>query len=745
MNQPILQLQSNQTTPFSTEQDDRLDFHKIVDFIIDNRWLIASVALVVTLLGAAYALVREPVYKATILIQVEESSASARNVNSELSSVFDLKTGSSTEIEVLRSRKVVSPAVEQTRFYINAQPKYFPGIGSWIAGRHKQLSEPGLFGYGGYAWGAESADASVFNVPKELEGRAFRLTAGANGSYRLVQKDEGIQIDGQVGQTLNTRVPHGVIELRVDKLAANPGAQFLLTRSSRLETVEKLQKALKISEKGKQSGVIEVALAGTDPKRATIILNEIARQYIRQNDDRKSEVAEKLLASLDRQLPQLKQELQESEGRYNERRKKHGTIDLGEEAKGILQLSITAKTRMVELRQKKEELLGRYEEEHPAVEAVNQQIRALNRELASIDARIKMLPEIEQDVVRLKRDVQVNTDVYTAVLSTAQQLRLVSASKVGYIRLLDPAEPPVKPIEPTGSLFVAVAAAVGLLLGTLVAFLRKAFYGRVNDPQEIEEMLGLAVTATIPHSAGQKRLQAQIKNERTALLDNEKRAVAVLSHGEPSDGAVEGLRRFRSSLQCAMQDSKNNIIVIAGPTPAVGKSFVSANFATVLASIGKKVLLIDGDLRTGRLHRYFGIERKRGLSDAISEGAPLDQVIRRNVVENVDFISTGSLPSNPAELLAHTNFGKLLQLLSTRYDFILIDTAPVLAASDALIVAPHAGATFNVVRDGVTTMSEIEAAIKQFSQVGATVTGIVFNDSKSRSARYDYGYVPKHG
>jgi tyrosine-protein kinase Etk/Wzc len=183
---------------------------------------------------------------------------------------------------------------------------------------------------------------------------------------------------------------------------------------------------------------------------------------------------------------------------------------------------------------------------------------------------------------------------------------------------------------------------------------------------------------------------------------------------------------------------------MAGPTPAVGKSFVSANFATVLASIGRKVLLIDGDLRTGHLHRFFGIERKSGLSDAISKAAPLDQVIRRDVVENVDFISTGSVLSNPAELLAHENFGKLLQLLSARYDFILIDTAPVLAVSDALIVAPHAGATFNIVRGGVTTMSEIEATIKQFIQVGTAVTGIVFNDSKSRAARYGYAYVPKH-
>jgi tyrosine-protein kinase Etk/Wzc len=313
-------------------------------------------------------------------------------------------------------------------------------------------------------------------------------------------------------------------------------------------------------------------------------------------------------------------------------------------------------------------------------------------------------------------------------------MRLVEAREAGNARLLDDAAKPVKPIRPRRLMIVFAACFIGVLLGVAGAFVKKTMYSGIDNPREIETLLGLTLSATIPHSENQDRLYAQIQNKA--------KKVSVLPHDAPSEGAIESLRSFRTSLQFSMLDSKNNIVLITGPTPEVGKSFVSANFAAVLASIGKKVLLIDGDMRTGYLHRYFGLERKGGLSEALTAHSivTLDQVIHKNVVENVDFISTGTLPSKPAELLAHENFGKLLELFSRRYDYVLIDTAPVLGFSDALIVGSHAGAIFNIVRGGVSTVGEIEEAVKRMNQAGRTVTGTVFNDMKPNSARYGYGY-----
>lgn len=728
MNQPILQVQSN------IEEDKAIDLTKYLGFFSDNRWLIVGVALVVTLLGIAYALIATPIYRANILIKVEDSTARPRNMPGDLSNAdasHDIKTAVASEMEVLRSRAVVARAVDSGRFYLSVKPKYFPGFGAWIARRNKEISEPGLFGYGGYVWGAEQVKVSAFNVPEELEGQVFNLVAEESGSFRLSRDEQGIDIRGRVGETVKAKTDNGEIELRVDQLAAKPGAQFMLTRAARLETIERLQDALNISERGKQSGIIDVALEGPDAKQTSSVLNEIGREYVRQNVDTKTEEAEKTLAFLNTQLPELKQELERAETKYNQLRNTRGTVDLGEEAKTVLQQSMQTQTRMVELRQKKEELLTRFQPAHPMVEAIDQQMRELKRELSNVDTKIKKLPDIEQNVLRLSRDVKINTELYTALLSAAQQLRLATESKVGSVRLLDNAVTPTKPIKPKRLILVVLSALVGLVLGVVVAFARKIIYGRIDAPHEIEQLLGLPVTATIPHSASQEQLYAQ--------LQSNKKAASVLPLDVPSDGTVESLRRFRTSLQFAMLEAKNNIVMIAGATPGVGKSFVSANFAAVLASIGKKVLLIDGDLRSGHLHRYFGLDRRTGLADVITGKAMFGQAIQKGVAENVDFLSTGELPRKPAELLAHENFGKLLELLSTRYDFILIDTAPVLAVSDAVVVASHAGAIFNVVRGGVSTAGEIEEAVKRLNQAGHTVTGVVFNDAKQRAARYEYG------
>jgi len=730
MNPPINQLQTH-----LIEEDDSVDLAKYLGFVFDNRWLIAGVASVVMLLGLAYALVATPVYKANLLVKVESDSARPKNMPVELAgsdAPQDTKTAVASEMEVLRSRAVITRAVDSGRFYINVRPKYFPLFGEWIARRSKQISEPGILGYGGYVWGNEQAKISLFNVPQQMEGQPFILTAHGNGGYRLVQEEFGVTTDGKVGDTLTVQTADGVLELRVDQLNAKEGARFTLSRSNRLETVEKLQEALKISEKGRQSGIIDVVLEGENPQLISTILNEIGREYGLQNIDKKAEEARKTLAFLNTQLPELKKELEQSESKYNQLRNNRGTVDLGEEAKTALQQSLLTQTKLLELKQKKDDLLTRYQPGHPSVLALDQQMDGLRREVATIEARIKKLPDVEQNVLRLNRDVKINTELYTALLSAAQQLRVATESNVGSVRVLDTAVVPIRPIKPKRSIVLALSGILGLTLGVMAAFTRKSIFGRIDAPYEIEERLGLPVTATIPHSVSQEKAHAR-------LLLHDEPSAAVLPMDVPYDGTVESLRRFRTSLQFAMAEAKNNIVMIAGPTPSVGKSFVSANFAAVLASIGKKVLLIDGDMRSGHLHLYFGLDRKPGLSDAITGKSLYGKAIRKDVAENVDFLSSGELPPKPAELLAHDNFGKLLELLSAQYDYILIDTPPLLAVSDALVVASHAGAIFNVVRGGQTTTGEIEEAVKRLNQAGHTVTGVVFNDSKHRTSRYGYG------
>jgi tyrosine-protein kinase Etk/Wzc len=721
------------------QDEEEIGLATYFDILWENRWLIASIAFVVTLIGASYAFLAKPVYESNMLVHVEEEGQKeSKNIVGDVSSMFDVKASAMSEMELVRSRSVVSRAIDNLRLYIHAEPKRFPLFGSWLAGYNRQLSNPGVLGYGGYTWGAEKIDVATFNVPDAMLNKDFVLTAERDGQYRVSQKDQGIEFTGKVGTPAVIDTPRGQIELMVDQLNGKPGAQFNLNRSSRLATIESIQSALTVNEQGgKQSGVIGVTLQGSDPHLIYAVMTEIGREYMRQNAARKTEEAEKSLAYINKQLPEIKSQLEQAEAKYNSFRNANGTVDLSEEAKITLQQSAAAKAKKLDLEQKRLELLTRFTPEHPLVQGIDSQMKELNGEINSMQDRIKNLPMIEQNLVRLTREVKVNTDLYTALLNSAQQLKLITVGKVSNVRLIDAPMLPEKPVKPNRPVILALAVLAGLFLGVLVAFFRKSLYGGIDTPEQVEKMVGVPVYATIPHSKKQKELYQQVnaKHQKVPLL------AAVASE----DAAIESLRSFRAALQFSMPTFRNNIVLISGATPGMGKSFVSANLAALMAATGKRVLLIDADLRNGLLHLYFGFGRQDGLSDVIVGARTPEQAIHRNVIENMDFISTGTLPPNPSELLLRPSFGEMLQQLSSHYDLVLVDAPPILAVADTLIIGSHVGAIYITTRAGVTTPGEINESLKRLAQAGLAAKGVLFNDLKTRPGRYGYGYGYGYG
>jgi tyrosine-protein kinase Etk/Wzc len=493
-----------------------------------------------------------------------------------------------------------------------------------------------------------------------------------------------------------------------------------------------VQKSLTVAEHGRQSGVIGATLEGSDPEEISSVLNEISKEYMRQNADRKTEEANRALATLNKQLPELKAQLEQSEAELNKFRNTHGTVDLGEEAKLSLQQSASAKLKRIELQQKRTELLSRFTTEHPAVIGVDQQIREINAEIKRVQDQIKTMPLLEQDVLRLTREVKVNTELYTALANTAQQLRLITVGKGNNVRLVDTPITPERPVTPNRPKIIAIAALLGLFLGIMAAFIRKALRGGIEDAAEIERMLGMPVYATIPHSKTQEDLYEETTSNSKKL--------PLLARVSSTDIAIESLRTFRAALQHGMAHAKNNLVLIAGPTPGMGKTFVSVNLAAIQAASGKRVVLIDADLRNGHLHRYFDLGRQNGLTDCIAGARRIDQVVHKGVMENMDFVSTGSLPPNPSELLLHPNFELILKSLSANYDMVLIDAAPILPVADTLIIGAHVGSIYVMTRSGVTTPGEISEAMKRLHQAGLAPKGVVFNDIQARPGRYGYGY-----
>ncbi|MDN4056288.1 polysaccharide biosynthesis tyrosine autokinase [Massilia sp. YIM B02763] len=734
---PLLSVPFDPRVVDGPQEEPAFDLKGYLNTLFDNRWLIGGITALITLVAVLYALVAKPVYEANLMIHVEEESPNAsKNILSEASSLFETKKAAIAEMELLRSRMVVSRAVDNLRLCIDVRPKYFPIAGFWFANQNGgALSQPGLFGYGGYVWGGEKAEVPLFEVPEAWLGREFTLTALGKQRFRFSGGGQRIVFDGDVGLRYRVPVPEGTIELKVERMQANAGARFTLRRMSRVAMIQGIQNALMITEQGKQSGIIQVKLQGESARRTHSVLSEIGREYMRQNLARKTEEAEKSLAFLNQQLPVLKRQLEQAEDRYNQFRNRHGTVDLQEEARMSLAQAAAARTRRIELIQKKTELLARFTEDHPIMVAINRQRQEVDAEIAEINARIKSLPELEQDEARLTRDIKVNTDLYTALSNTAQQLRLISVGRVSNVRMVDAPIPPEKPIKPNRALIVALAVVTGLFLGTLLAFARKSLAGGIDDPYRIERLLRARVVyATIPHSSNQDKLMR--KSRRDGILP-------LLARIMPEDPAVESLRSFRAALQFSMPHFRNNIVMFAGPTRGLGKSFVSANFAAVMAASGKRVLLIDADLRSGQLHRYFGVKRDRGLSSAIVKGSPAKDVIHHDVIENLDFIPTGELPSNRSEFLLHLNLGGLLQQVACGYDLVLVDPPPLLEVADALIIGAHAGAVFIVARSGRTNEAQINESIKRLNHAGVSPQGVLFNDMAPRLGAY--GAHPRFG
>ncbi|MEO7495951.1 MAG: polysaccharide biosynthesis tyrosine autokinase [Massilia sp.] len=714
--------------------DDDVELVSYLHVLRDHIRLIVAVTCGVALIAIAYAVLARPVYEASMLIHVEEAGpAVSKNALNEVASMFETKKGATAEMELLRSRMVVTPAVERLKLYIHARPDYFPLLGQLVRdARPGELSSPGLFGIGGYLWGSEQIEVPVFDVPAALLGRDFAVTVISDEEFIVTESSAGIRFKGRVGPPLRITLPAGEVAIQVARVAGRPGARFLLTRVSAVKRVRQLQKDLIIAEQGKQSGVIEARLEGPDPVLVNAVLQEIGHQYIAQNISRKSEEAERSLAFLELQLPKLKASLEAAEEKYNAFRNANGTIEFAEEAKQSVQQASAAKLRRTELIQKRAEMLTRFTARHPVIAALNDQLSAVNQDIIDIARRIKSLPSIEQTSLRLSRDIKINTDLYTSLANSAQQLKIVSVGSVSNVRLVDPPVLVDEPIRPHRALIIGGGLAGGLLLGVAIVFVRRALRGGVEDPMRIERLLGgRVVFANIPHSEAQARLQ------RSAQRGG-KRALLALEW--PTDGAVEALRSFRTSLEFSLPQFHNNVMVLAGPTPNLGKSFISANFAAVMAASRRRILLIDADVRNGQLHHYFGCIPTPGLCEVITGAATLSGAIRRGVLDNLDLLPIGSLLTDQPDLFLHADIGAMLAAAGESYDLVVVDSPPVLALADALVLAGHAGAVFLVLRAGVSTERDITEAVKRLNQAGVSPLGILFNDVKPRLSGYGYQY-----
>lgn len=711
------------------DDDDEIELGEIIATLLGYKWFIAAVTAAAIVLGVVVLFVMTPIYRANAVLQIEEQSKGLSALT-DLSAIMEDTTSVATEIELLRSRMVLGRVVERLQLDVVAQPVHLPVFGRAIARRH-QAEEPAspLLGLGRFAWGGERIKLETFEVPEAWLGEAFDLIAGEGGAYAVYDADGLLVLQGRVGEPA---LADGY-QLFVSELHAHPGTYFKLVRNTREAAIASLLENMSVSERGKKSGVLEVALTGDNRQLTAQTLDEILNSYVRQNVERRSAEAETTLKFLESQLPVLKSQLDAAEAAYNNYRQNRGSVDLTLETQSVLRSIVEVDNEILKLQQQRDELRQSYTPQHPRVITLDAQLARLQGRRATFDRDVSVLPDTQQTALRLKRDVEVSTALYTSLLNTAQQLRVSKAGTIGDARIVDNAVVDREPVKPKPKLVLAGAAVLGVFLAIALIWLRKVLRVVVEDPHRIETQLGLPVYATVPHSKHEVTLTKKLKSGKIDSL-------ALLAVTDPEDDAVESLRSLRTTLHFALMDSEHSTIMISGASPGVGKSFVARNLAAVLAQTGKTVALVDGDLRRGHLHKEFGVPRDGGLSEFISGNAQLSDVLRSTSVPGLYLLTTGHRPPNPSELLMHPRFGVVAEQLAKSFDIVIIDAPPILAVSDAVIIGRQVAATLIVARAGQHPMGELEQTVKRFAQAGVAVKGFVFNDYDTSRQRHRYGY-----
>lgn len=708
--------------------DGEIDLAALVGVIWAGRISIALAVFAALLVGLAVALLSPPVYRADALLQIEAKRSGMALPTGMQDLLGGLGGGGTsqtlTEIEILRSRLVLGQVVDQLDLDVSATPRRLPVIGEALS--RYDLPDPGFAFLAPYAWHAEQIALGELEVPATWIGEEMTLTAtgGTGGFDYSVALPDGTTRQGKLRQRLDD--PTLGLALRVDVLEGQAGREFIITRMDPRAVIAGLRKAFSATETGRQSSILKLEVSGADGEAIKQTLNAITRTYLEQNVSRSSAEAQSSLQFIINQLPKSETAVTVAQDALNAYRQQQQSVDLTYETTALLERATEIERKLSELVIQEEEIKRRFTINHPTYQWLLQNRDQLNQQLADLRQESGGLPETQKEVFNLTRDLEVAQDVYLQLLSRQQELQVVQASAIGNVRILDSAVTDTRPIAPRKSLIMALALALGLMLGVGAVVLRHATRHGIHGTADIEK-LGIAVFATVGFSA------ASDKNR-----DKHGR-LPILAVTTPTDLVIEALRSLRTALHFGMLDAKTNSVMLTSAAPTAGKSFIAVNLAVIAAQSGQRVCLIDADLRRGYLRRYFGLDRAHpGFAELLAGEKTVAEVAHHSSIEGLDFIPTGRMPPNPSELLMRPTFQHLLESLNSQYDLILLDAPPTLAVTDPVIMARSAGASIVVVRHMTTLPGELEAVRRTFDAAGAHITGAVLNAYRATSGSY-YG------
>ncbi|MFA6622819.1 MAG: polysaccharide biosynthesis tyrosine autokinase [Fibrobacteraceae bacterium] len=680
------------------EADDEIDLMEVLSILV-ARWKLLAVFAVVGLFGGVVCMnwIR-PQYQSDAMLQVDLEGSKAGLAIGDMGALLDMPSPSDAEIELMKSRMVLSKVVEEEHLCYSAVPT---GVLDRLFHREGRM------------------DLQLFDTPEAAVGKKEKWSAEVIDSLHfalLNGRGESI-IRGRTGELYKVPYEGDTVRFSVLRIKARPGQRFLLSETDSLLAERALAEHLDVSEKGKKTGVIQLTYKNQYPDKAAAVLNAVANAYVRQNVEMHSAEAEKTLTFLESQLPALRMKLDSSEQKLTAYRYSVGSVDLSSEARMVLEKQVDLQKQLLALEQQKKEQSKLFTPDHPTIQTIDQQEAQIRTEMNKVGASTKELPLTQQEVMRLKGDVALNDTLYTTVLNNIQQLRIVRAGQVGSARIVDHASLEVLPVSPRRTLIFAGFFAGALLLGCGLVFLLRLGSSRGEKcSSEIEKETGVSVYAKVPEAK---------KNDPDELAD-------------------EAVRTLRTALEFSCTDRNMKVLMVTGLIPSVGKSYISKRLSVLFGQTNKKVLLIDADLRKGKLRS----RRESGLSEVLYGHAAVKDVLHSlKDCPNVMILGAGSVPSNPAELLGSDVFRQVVNEVKSQFDLVIIDTPPLLLVTDPQWVARLADFRLIVLRYGAHDIDAIREGLRMLELTGKCPTAFVMNRCVYEGGRgsYQYGYGYRYG
>ncbi|MDI5921868.1 polysaccharide biosynthesis tyrosine autokinase [Halomonas sp. LR5S13] len=723
----------NETPQRQDTQETTVDLGRMFVALLDHKWLIVFITLLFAGLGYVQGQLATPIYQANALVQVERRSSVSPfgNVGSVIG---DDMLNTPAEVQILQSRMVLGQVVDRLERDVIIQPVELPVIGNFV--ERRQIPRPEFMVGQPHVWGDESLDVARFELADNRRGQRILVERLQEG-YQVLLDDVSIG-RGQIGQV--ERFLDDDLILRIERFEAAPGARFRLMKQHRTSAIGNISSRLQITQSTSEptAGMLRLLMVGDDPVELTRTLDAVAETFLTQNVERQSAQAQQSLEFLEDQAPELRSQLAEAEQRLNEYRSNLDSVDLDSESQAAIQRYIELETRLNDLEFQEAELAQRYTPSHPTYQSLLRQREQIQQDREELNDRVDQLPAAQQQVIRLRRDMDVTQAIYVNVLNKMQELEVARAGTIGNVRIIDDAVVSGL-VAPKRGRILILATLLGLVLSVGLVLMRELLRRGVTSPEQIEAA-GIPVYATIPLSSGQTRLTKRVRRRAMGTAKNV--VTGVLAEREPADLSVEAVRGLRTSLHFALLEGCNNRIMITGSSPGVGKSFLGINLASVFAQAGKRVVLVDADLRKGYVHRAFKLDASPGLSDYLSGQCDLADIIRPTGIENYHVISRGRVAPNPSELLMQSRLAAAMEALSDMFDLVLVDTPPILAVTDASILGKHCDTTLLVARFEKNPVREIKAARRRLEDSGIRVRGAVLNavELKPSTASGYYGH-----